>query len=438
MGFADGLRELLGGFNAVRRIDQDGFDWREKDAQAELARGQQQAEWGQSNTAFQQGQEDRGMNLASDIIAGGGSDKDAASALPAGIGEAQRKALIAAALGKGKERQSYLRGQDAYNRRLLQGDKDAAAQGREEYKAEMRSKLMQEAEAIRQNQHMSPKDKEAALLRLEAQSALFDKAEAGRNARFERGAVRLLPGQNGMIAGAYNSRPNADGSINMLPVPEGMEGMRATAAPASVQEGINRGTSALATMDSVLKLYRQSKESGENWVGPASAAEYDIRAGWGGHILGSPSSERALFASQVAGLQNEGINLRTGAQMSEHEVPRLMRELPTAADHGPVFEAKLAVSQYRFSLMDKVRRGQMSKDEAVRQMETVGPETFLQSIQGNGPSPRRAAAPSAPATPQPGSPQPTPQQGTVSFGGKQYRLRPGADPKLRSSYEEIR
>jgi hypothetical protein len=427
MGFADGLRELLGGFNAVRRIDQDGFDWREKDAQAELARGQQQAEWGQSNTAFQQGQEDRGMNLASDIIAGGGSDKDAASALPAGIGEAQRKALIAAALGKGKERQSYLRGQDAYNRRLLQGDKDAAAQGREEYKAEMRSKLMQEAEAIRQNQQMSPKDKEAALMRLEAQSALFDKAEAGRNSRFERGgSVRFALNPDGTYGMGYSSRAGVDGQPQTFEVPDALRGMRGT-VPATQIEAGNIGAAQAGGLETIKGLFNP------DWVGPiAGGIGYDVQAKIPG--MPAPDEKRVRLTTAVSGLRNDVIKARTGAQMSEAEVPRLSEEIPLMTDKPEVFQAKLQITDARVQVMNAVRDGRLSKQEAIRIINQS-------TIDGSAPQiPTRQAAPSpaAPATPQPGSPQPTPQQGTVSFGGKQYRLRPGADPKLRSSYEEIR
>mgnify|MGYP000627775083 CR=1 FL=1 len=37
-GFLSGLGTLLGGFNAQRRIDKEGFDWREQSAQQQAMR----------------------------------------------------------------------------------------------------------------------------------------------------------------------------------------------------------------------------------------------------------------------------------------------------------------------------------------------------------------------------------------------------------------
>ena len=42
MRFLDSIGTVLGGFNDVKQIDSDGFDFREKRRQADLARQQQQ------------------------------------------------------------------------------------------------------------------------------------------------------------------------------------------------------------------------------------------------------------------------------------------------------------------------------------------------------------------------------------------------------------
>ena len=70
MGFLDSIGTVLGGFNDVRQIDKDGFDFREKRRQAEMDRQQQQQDWEQQNTRFGNQQEDRAVNQVADVLAG--------------------------------------------------------------------------------------------------------------------------------------------------------------------------------------------------------------------------------------------------------------------------------------------------------------------------------------------------------------------------------
>ena len=107
-GFLSGLGELLGGFNAARRIDKEGFDWREKAAQAEAARQQQQTGWQQQN-------EDWATKAATEASLGAPEGEDISSLIPyeQGINKAR---VMARARGAGLQSKSALKGQDIYNR----------------------------------------------------------------------------------------------------------------------------------------------------------------------------------------------------------------------------------------------------------------------------------------------------------------------------------
>ena len=177
MGFLDGIRDMLGGFNAVKQIDSDGFDWREKRAAQQFVRDRQVEEARQQD-------EDRAVNQIADAYAGaeGGQEPDV-SPLLQGIEERRQKFMLDRARGVGKERKSSIEATKAYNARLLRSDQDAASMEREKYKGELRQNLMSQAEEIRQNQQMSPREKDAALMRIQAQFELFDRAESGRNYR---------------------------------------------------------------------------------------------------------------------------------------------------------------------------------------------------------------------------------------------------------------
>lgn len=175
MGFLDGLTTLLGGFSDVKQIDKEGFDFREKRAQDQFLRDRQR------QLASQQ-DEDRAVEQIADVLATQEGEPDT-SMIPQQVLGADKAWRVQRAMGRLPERKSAIEGMKAsaaYNKQLLSGDQ---AMQREQFKGEMRSQLMQQAEEIRQNQTMSPREKESALMKLDAQLQLFERAEAGRNAR---------------------------------------------------------------------------------------------------------------------------------------------------------------------------------------------------------------------------------------------------------------
>jgi hypothetical protein len=128
MGFLDSIGTLLGGFNDVKQIDTDGFDFREKRRQEEIRRQQQQQEWEQQNTQFGNQQEDRAVNQVADVLAGSEGAEPDVNPLLAGIEQSKRAFMLDRARGVSKERKSSLARQkaesDFYLRSMTEGGQD--------------------------------------------------------------------------------------------------------------------------------------------------------------------------------------------------------------------------------------------------------------------------------------------------------------------------
>ena len=128
MGFLDSIGTVLGGFNDVKQIDKDGFDFREKRRQAEMDRQQQQQDWEQQNTRFGNQQEDRAVNQVADVLAGSEGEEPDVNPLLAGIEQSKRAFMLDRARGVSKERKSSLARQkaesDFYLRSMTEGGQD--------------------------------------------------------------------------------------------------------------------------------------------------------------------------------------------------------------------------------------------------------------------------------------------------------------------------
>ena len=154
-GFAEGLKALLGGAYAKRRIDDTGFDFREQDQQAEFERQRTQDVAGQQD-------EDRDIGLASEAIIGGADPNDPGfqeQAFGPGVDAARRAAILGpAAGGRGSQAKSSLQSQNLANRRylaLLGGDQDLE---RDSARAEDRQDLARLTEDLRRGRTLSPAD----------------------------------------------------------------------------------------------------------------------------------------------------------------------------------------------------------------------------------------------------------------------------------------
>ena len=417
MGFLDSIGTLLGGFNDVKQIDSDGFDFREKRRQAELQRQQQQEQWQQEN-------QDYSVKAGAEAAVGGMDEQDLGSMLPAQLGNEQRKAAIARMIGQSAQAKSSLAQNDAYSKSLLQSGKEAASMEREKYKGELRQKLMQEAEAIRQNQQMSPREKKTALMRIEAQSALFEQAEGGRNHRAQLGTVRPMLDESGRTTGEwYNTRPGAGGQVQIV---QGPAGKRTSPPPATFVENQNQGVADEATIDFVKNILK------DELIGPAAYAQYLAQTKIPG--VEEPSSEQSTLYAASARLRNAGIRAITGAQMSEHEVPRLSLELPQPWDKPTVFRAKLALLEARVNILNQVRSGTMDQQEAIQRINMLAPEDFSG---GGGAPPRAPRPPAGGGQPQPPVDDKYKVGDTVNTPAGRVRFK-GGDWRKKANWEPVR
>lgn len=373
-GFLDNLSTLLGGFSDVRQIDQDGFDFREKRKAAQFERDRRVEE-------ARQADEDRAVGQIADVLSSQETPdmSVAESALPAEMDAARRKFTIQRALGQLPERKSRLEATKAYAR-------IAQEQARGENRLQAIAATGDEAQEL---ENLRAKNRANAPLTSYEQARL-DLLEKGINIRGQRqaqGTLVPLTDDVGNIRGFYNNKTG-----EFQPAGEGIAGLRRGPLGVGAQEALTQGTGALAAIQS-LKSLLQKKPEGVEWTGPTAATEYTLRSGQAPRPIAiaaeqfglePPAGEQALFLSQLGGLKNAGIKAITGAQMSEREVPRLMQELPTETDRGEVLWAKIAVTEARFNLLDQVRRGELTKDQAIRQINAMGPEQYLQQYREQG------------------------------------------------------
>jgi hypothetical protein len=110
-GFLGGLGTLFGGFNTARRIDEEGFDFREAERAKQFARDRAEEE-------ARQADENRGIGLTSEYLLGGGQPDDefAQQAFGPEVDEAKRRFYTGAAVGRGAQAKSSLEGQRQTNR----------------------------------------------------------------------------------------------------------------------------------------------------------------------------------------------------------------------------------------------------------------------------------------------------------------------------------
>lgn len=358
MGFMDGLLDVLSGPMAVKQIDQHGFDFREKRAQDEAARQQQRQQWDQAN-------EDYATKAMSEAAIGGMPEEELGAMLPESLDQSRRRAAINRALGQSAQAKSSLAAQKAQSDYYLQAGKDAASMERERYKGELRARLLKEAEELRARQDISPRDKALGLMRLQAQMQLFEAGEEGRNYRAGLGTFRPVLGNSGTITGYFNTRSGA-----FQEAPEGVEGGRVAGVPASMQEANALGAGIQSQSEDIKAKFDKNPE----WVGPEAALTYRARSAkipGKSMLIDPPTQEQAAFVSNLAGMKNRTIKEITGAQMSEHEVPRLMEEIPLLDDYAPVFAAKLETYNKRMSIVRAVRMGLIPRDVGIQMINSA-------------------------------------------------------------------
>lgn len=179
-----GLNELLGGWNALRRIDTEGFDWREKAKQAELARQQQQETWDQAN-------QDWAATAGGEAAAGGATPEDIAGSMSGRVNNALTRARIS---GKALQSKSALAAQKAQTDAMLLGQRGAQAQADIEARGRVAEQLLAAREKVRADQTMSPRDRDMKLADFDRAIAVMQGQQAGATSRIGMGQdSKILP-----------------------------------------------------------------------------------------------------------------------------------------------------------------------------------------------------------------------------------------------------
>jgi len=367
-GFFDGLQSVLGeigsGFAAPRLSQQLGPDWRQQLDQREFERQRSRQQAQQQDEAFRQQQDEALSSQLANVSLGAPQGNDQGP-LP----EPNIEDLIGPEITDARRRQRIagsVRGRVAQSRPMLQAQQAQArlterevagqqASDLQSQRGEQAAQLIQMRNDLEQDRAMSPRDRDMLKARLDQQIALIG-ARGASGGGSRRGTYRPLVNEQGIVVGQFNT---AEG---LSPEQIG-QGLRTSPMGASQQESQVQSSAQLGEIEALGQLYNPA------WVGPVAASEYWARERIPG--VGQPEPDRAAFAAIVANLQNAGIKAITGAQMSEYEVPRLMRELPQMSDKPSVFEAKMRLMNARFSVLRDVRSGQISREEGIRRINSM-------------------------------------------------------------------
>ena len=423
MGFLDSLQDVLAGgvgAFAIPRLQQTiGPDWQAQLDQREFERQRARELAQQQNETFQQQQEQAIETQLANAMSAPQPQGNEAGPLPETpestyrdligpqVDQARRERLFRSAQGRAAATRPALAAAQAQQRMAelqLRGEQQTEQIGARGDEAEQLMRLRSELE---QDRTMSPRDRDMLKARIDQQLQLIERRGTQPN---QRGTFRPLVNEQGIVVGQFNTREG-------LTPDQVAAGLRVSPMGAAQQESQVQSAAQVGEIEALNQLYRPE------WVGPVASIEYTARERIPG--VPQPEPDRATFAAIVANLQNSGIKAITGAQMSEYEVPRLMRELPQMSDKPNIFEAKTRLMNARFAVLRDVRAGLISREEGIRRINGM-------SVSGRSPAqaPRASQAqPTQPVQPSTGTPQP----GEVRRG---YRFR-GGNPGDQNSWERV-
>lgn len=409
MGFLDGIRDVVGGFNAVKRIDDTGFDWREQDAAQQFARDRQVEEARQQD-------EDRAVNQIADAYAGaeGGQEPDV-SPLLQGIEQRRQKFMLDRARGVGKERKSALEDQRRYREESIAGIRSRNALDVVGARGDEQQEAIQLREKLARERTLSPAD-QARLNALEKMNA--DRIAAGdrRAASVGGGAgghrkVLKIPGTRGGVSGTVIRDQDTYEELGFEPSPT-------TAATRGKEEA--RGA-AMKAYEAIRGL-RAQMPTPEDWM---EAGVTGVGRQIGAMTQANPVANR--YKASIRGF-----------------VPLMARALGHV---GVLTELDVERTEDLFSGLGATAETDRISDDMLRKI--MSGEVPFQFGQGGGkpiayvdesgnieeyggqrPDGRRRT----------GTPPPTgggDDRTIVMFGGKKYRKKAGVTTNRRADYEEI-
>lgn len=114
----------------------------------------------------------------------------------------------------------------------------------------------------------------------------------------------------------------------------------------------------------------------ESFVGPIAGPIGAAQDKWG--IL--PSAKRSEFRSLISNIQNSLLYLRSGAQINESELKRLLKELPTMDVSPTAFLAQ--IKKFTWEL-DSIKRGRLRQLKGAGYRNIPGGETPAPAPKGN-------------------------------------------------------
>lgn len=116
---------------------------------------------------------------------------------------------------------------------------------------------------------------------------------------------------------------------------------------------------ALASAQNLGQLYNQ------DWVGPVAGRAYSLQEKIPGVEVDPLRSE---FVAQNTALKNATIKFITGAQMSEPEARRIMKQVPDVTDKPLVWEAKYKATLNNMEILRRIMSGDISQKEGLDAM----------------------------------------------------------------------
>lgn len=361
MGFLDSVGDVLSGWPAVAMQDKYGPDWRQQRAAKDFALQQQQAEEERASREFERQQEEADITgLSEAALAPGVAPETMEAGLGPEVQGERRKFNLARAQGRSAQAKSSLASQKAntdWMLRQLGGEQRLGEIEARGVQAEALARVRADLEAGRQP---SPRDLALIEKRGEIQTDLFNRAERGRNTRFERG-----------LQGRRQLRQTVDENGN--PVWDWIDPGESRPAPPTATQ---RETAGMAQniQDVTERLGELAPEVAS---GPVMG---NISKAWQSQYPGGAAGEFDAKVRQLIDLAY----IQSGKQINKQELELKLKSLINRGKGNVPFQVQQA-EEYINKVLEPYRRSGAVKPPTKRK----------------------------------------------------YRLKPGANPDLKSSYEEV-
>lgn len=322
MGFLDSLGTVLGGFNDVKQIDTDGFDFREKRAAQQFARDREVE-------MARQADETRDLGMAEDILVGGGEEGDIQPFL-SNLDPARRVPALKLLQGRAGERKSAL--EDMKTQRALNA-LWLREQGQDRRLGRRLDVTQSEGQANRESREgIASAGRETAETIAEMRTRRG--GGSGSGSPGGGGVWRPLTNEQGEIYGFFNNK-----TLEFSTPDEAMKGGRVSPIPAGERERRSMLQGMLADAEYLEQIAPKHRGSIGKFQGPLE----EIKQGWVG---GDPEAIDLFSISD--NLSDQLLRARSGAQINEQEYARLRKIVPNPRASEDKYFADLR--RFRFEM----------------------------------------------------------------------------------------